>query len=210
MTMKETALEAPITPEMLWENYHEPIAGFVRNRTNRHPDAEDIVQTIFMKAYRHLPDLQDETKLRAWMYQIARNAITDHFCKEKTTGPLPEQILDREEEAADYTEEAVAGMKGVFPYLPDKYREAVELSELKGMSQKELSERLGISYSGAKSRVQRGREMVRDLMNSCCSIETDRYGHIVHYEVVHPRPLGIKGKKRGPAASEAASPNEDI
>ncbi|MDR9857002.1 RNA polymerase sigma factor SigZ [Paenibacillus sp. VCA1] len=179
-----------ITPEMLWEQYHGPILGYVKQKTNRHPDAEDIVQTVFIKAYRHLPQLQDKTKLRAWLFQIARNAIADHFRKEKPTDELPDHMPDPELSAPDgYSEEAIAGMKGVFPYLPDKYREALELSELKGMSQKELSERLGLSYSGAKSRVQRGREMVRDLMNSCCEIQTDRYGNIIDYRAVLPKPV---------------------
>lgn len=185
-----------ITPELLWEQYHGPISGYVKQKTNRHPDAEDIVQTVFMKAYRHLPQLQDETKLRAWLFQIARNAIADHFRKEKPTDELPDHMPGPELLATeDYSEEAIAGMKGVFCYLPDKYREAVELSELKGVSQKELSERLGLSYSGAKSRVQRGRDMVRELMNSCCEIQTDRYGNIIDYRVILPQPV-VSGRVR--------------
>lgn len=149
-----------------------------------------------MKAYRHLPQLQDETKLRAWLFQIARNAIADHFRKEKPTDELPDHMPGPELAAPeDYSEEAIAYMKGVLCYLPDKYREAVELSELKGMSQKELSERLGLSYSGAKSRVQRGRDMVRELMNSCCEIQTDRYGNIIDYRVILPQPV-VSGRVR--------------
>ncbi|MBB3129011.1 RNA polymerase sigma-70 factor (ECF subfamily) [Paenibacillus rhizosphaerae] len=195
-----------ITPEKLWDQYHEPIAGFVARRTNRHPDAEDIVQTVFMKAYRHLPELQDPDRLRAWLYQIARNAVADHFRKERRLDELPEQLPSvAEEEDDDFSQEAICGMKGVIPYLPDKYREAVELSELKGMSQKELSQRLGISYSGAKSRVQRGREMVRDLMNSCCTIRTDKYGSIIDYRVNLPKPVVYGRVSKKPSRRNAGS-----
>ncbi|WP_436756479.1 sigma factor, partial [Streptomyces sp. URMC 124] len=83
-----------------------------------------IVQTVFMKAYRHLPELQDPDRLRAWLYQIARNTVADHFRKEKRLDELPEQIPSvMEEEAEDNLQEAICGMKGVIPYLPDKYRE---------------------------------------------------------------------------------------
>lgn len=201
--------QAGITPEMLWDQYYESIAGFVLRRTNRHPDAEDIVQTVFMKAYRHLPELQDPSRLRAWLYQIARNAVADHFRKEKRLDELPEQIPSvMEEEADDNLQEAISGMKGVMPYLPDKYREAVELSDLKGMSQKELSERLGISYSGAKSRVQRGREMVRDLMNSCCTIRTDGYGNIIDYRVNLAKPIVYGRVTKKPLRRRSASSME--
>ncbi|WP_106406126.1 sigma factor-like helix-turn-helix DNA-binding protein [Paenibacillus solani] len=64
-------------------------------------------------------------------------------------------------------------MMSILTRMPDKYREALELSELQGMSQKQLSEHLNISYSGAKSRVERGRELVKEMMTSCCAIEAD-------------------------------------
>lgn len=198
--------QAGITPEMLWDQYYKPIAAFVARRTNRHPDTEDIVQTVFMKAYRHLPELQDPNRLRAWLYQIARNTVADHFRKEKRLDELPEQIpIVMEEKDEDTLQEAICGMKGVIPYLPDKYREAVELSELKGLSQKELSERLGISYSGAKSRVQRGREMVRDLMNSCCTIRTDKYGNIIDYRVNLSKPIVYGRVAKKPVRRKTAS-----
>ncbi|WP_145135865.1 RNA polymerase sigma factor SigZ [Paenibacillus sp. Y412MC10] len=203
---KANGCRRAITPEMLWDQYHEPISAFVARRTNRHPDTEDIVQTVFMKAYLHLPELQDPDRLRAWLYQIARNAVTDHFRKERRLDELPDQLPSVvEEEDEDFSQEAICGMKGVIPYLPDKYREAVELSELKGMSQKELSERLGISYSGAKSRVQRGREMVRELMNSCCTIQTDGYGSIIDYRVNLPKPVVYGRVAKKPARRKAST-----
>ncbi len=93
-----------------------------------------------------------------------------------------------EELAADCNSEAVAGMMSILTRMPNKYREALELSELQGISQKQLSEQLNISYSGAKSRVQRGRQLVKEMMTSCCTIEADHYGNIVEYSVIHDEP----------------------
>ena len=189
-----------MTFEQLWEQYHDHIRNFVRNKTRSHPDTEDIVQNVFVKAHRRMGDVRDDRKIRSWLFQIARNSIIDHFRKEKRTEELQDQhpIEDRYEEQ-DSAKEAVVGLKNVIRQMPDKYREALELSELKGLSQKELSEQLGISYSGAKSRVQRGREMLKEMMTSCCAIEADRYGNIMDYRVVLKElPRSIK---RGNAAA---------
>jgi len=175
--------------EQLWEEYHEQIRNFVWHKTNDHADTEDIVQMTFMKAYEGMARLQDEEKRRAWIFQIARNSIVDHFRKKKKTETLPDNVnLIEEESVADCNSEAARGMMNILARMPDKYREALELAELQGMSQKQLSEHLNISYSGAKSRVQRGRELVKEMMNSCCTIEADRYGNIVEYSVVHDEP----------------------
>lgn len=66
-------------------------------------------------------------------------------------------------------------MHPIISTLPDKYREALMLSDIKGVSQKEIAEQLNISYSGAKSRVQRGREMLKATYEKCCDISTDVY-----------------------------------
>jgi hypothetical protein len=65
--------------------------------------------------------------------------------------------------------------------LPEPYRQALILTEYQGLSQKQLAERIGISLSGAKSRVQRAREKLRDMLLRCCHFEFDRRGHIVDY-----------------------------
>ncbi|PYI50287.1 RNA polymerase sigma factor SigZ [Paenibacillus flagellatus] len=184
-----------MTFEQLWEQYHVQVRHFVQHKTRHHPDTEDIVQNVFIKAHQRIGDVRDELKIRAWLFQIARNAIVDHFRKTKRTEELQDQLAVEDSYAEpDLETEAVAGLRNVIRRLPDKYREALELSELKGMSQKELSEHLGLSYSGAKSRVQRGRELLKAMMTSCCTIEADRYGNIMDYRVVLDEPR-VTGRK---------------
>ena len=65
--------------------------------------------------------------------------------------------------------------------LPEPYREALVLTSYEGLSQKELAKRLGLSYSGAKSRVQRARERVKDMLMTCCHLEFDRRGTVIDY-----------------------------
>jgi RNA polymerase sigma-70 factor (ECF subfamily) len=110
--------------------------------------------------------------------------LSNYFRKEKWIDELPSQLQSTDEyEEPDLAQEVIACFESVIQQLPEKYKVALELSELQGMSQKELSEQLGISYSGAKSRVQRGREMLKELLTGCCHIESDRYGNIIDFRI---------------------------
>lgn len=193
--------------ESLWDEHYEEIQKFVRRRTKSDADAEDIVQNVFIKAYQGMSLLKEEDKSRAWLFQIARNCIVDHYRKARRTEPLPETMQLAQEEPMDDGDslEAAEDMRSILSYLPEKYREALELADLKGMSQKQLSEYLNISYSGAKSRVQRGRELVKVMMNSCCKIVADPYGNIVEYRVVQDEPQ-VRKKAKG-RQGEGTSPD---
>ncbi|MDQ0058767.1 RNA polymerase sigma factor SigZ [Paenibacillus harenae] len=187
--------------ETLWEGYYAHVRNYVRQKISNRADTEDIVQNIFIKAHEGLVYLKDDDKARAWLFQIARNCIVDYYRKMKKTEELPEQQEAEEESNSDYSTEAAADLVTILPFLPEKYREAIELTDLKGMSQKQLSELLGISYSGVKSRVQRGRELIREMMTSCCEIVSDPYGNIVEYRVVRDEPVHTKKSKRKSAAA---------
>jgi RNA polymerase sigma-70 factor, ECF subfamily len=65
--------------------------------------------------------------------------------------------------------------------LPEKHRDALVLTELEGLTQADAARRLGISVSGAKARVQRGRAQLRTLPLDCCDVALDRRGEITAY-----------------------------
>ena len=66
--------------------------------------------------------------------------------------------------------------------LPPDYQEAVDLSELQGRTQREVAATQGLSLSGAKSRVQLGRVILREMLAACCALELDRDGKILDYD----------------------------
>ena len=114
------------------------------------------------------------------MYQITRNAIIDYYRKEKPADELPFDLPEQiENEESNLNLEFSACVKPFLEQLPEKYREALVLTEFKGYSQKQMSDMLQISVSGAKSRVQRGRLKLRELLQACCHFELDRYGNIL-------------------------------
>ena len=85
-------------------------------------------------------------------------------------------------ERDNLNEQVMGWIPSLIGQLPDRYREAIELYEVNGLTQQEIADRLGISLSGAKSRVQRGREKLKAILNECCSFEQDRHGNIVDYQ----------------------------
>lgn len=172
--------------EQIWDEYHQQVRAFIAHRVRNSAAADDLLQNVFLKIHAHLGTVKESEKVPRWIFQIARNAVIDFYRTQRAAAPLPEDLLESAEagEEQNFTREASACIRDTLQRLPAKYREALELVELEGLSQKEASARLGISYSGAKSRVQRGREKLKALLTGCCHIEADRYGNIVNFRIL--------------------------
>lgn len=180
---------------VLWKKLRSNLKTFILKRVGNEDDAEDILQDVFLKIFTNLDRLKDESRIYAWVYQITRNAINDYF-REKMKricegiSDLPgvgvpgnDEVTGSEEDGGDkIINELVLCLKNMIECLPDKYRHAIVLTELSGLTQKELAQKLGISISGAKSRVQRGRNMLKEKFLECCEFQFDRYGNVIAYQ----------------------------
>ena len=130
--------------------------------------------------------LRDVGKLEGWIYQITRNAIIDHYRSSRATDELPETLGSWEDAYEDdLVTRLTADVREMAEALPEPYREAFLLTAYEGVGQKEFAERLGLSYSGAKARVQRARQKVKDMLMICCHFEFDRRGMIIDYHEHH-------------------------
>ncbi len=167
----------------IWKEYHDKLHGFILSRVNEASIADDILQDVFMRILSRIDSLKDCDKLQSWIYQIARNAIIDYYRSQKTTSELPPTLIASEGESSNVARKDIdACLMPMIRSLPDPYQEAVLLSEIEGRTQKEVAEKQGISLSGAKSRVQRGRVMLKEMMFGCCSFEFDKRGNVIDYE----------------------------
>ena len=166
------------SPEVLiWNQTQERLLGFVLRYTKDKALAEDIVQDVFLKVHDRLPQLREREKISGWIFRIARNTITDHF--RSTSKTITATDLDWENDGITLNDCVSHCLTQMMQTLPDKYREALELAELKDMSQLQLAETLNLSYSGAKSRVQRARQMLKERMDRAYHIQFDRYGNAI-------------------------------
>ena len=167
------------TLEHIWHEFAVKLGQFIRSRVSDPATAEDILQDVFVKIQKRLGQLQDPAKLEGWIYLIARNAIIDHYRTRKETVEVSETLPVEAPANDGELEELKASFRRMIYSLPEPYREAIVLTELEGLTQQALADRLGISLSGAKSRVQRGRAQLKRLLDECCTFEFDRRGKVI-------------------------------
>ncbi len=169
--------------EEIWHAYQSRIRGFIASRIDDKSAADDLLQEVFIKIHTRLGQLDDGERLGSWLFQITRNAINDHYRARRPQQPFDESLLEENDESVALARrELEACLLPMIENLPDNYRDAVRLSEIDGLTQEAVAERLGLSLSGAKSRVQRGRRQIRGMMESCCRLEFDHRGHLVDYD----------------------------
>lgn len=175
-----------VTTERAWRDFSERLRRFIGVRVASTTEADDLLSDVFVKVHANIDSLEDEDRLAPWLFQITRNTITDHYRKRRLPSIDLDGVERRAPEEAETAEASVrASLRAMVDQLPDKSREALILTEFEGLTQKQLAERLGISVSGAKSRVQRARAQLRDELLACCHFEFDRRGRIIDYS---PRP----------------------
>jgi RNA polymerase sigma-70 factor (ECF subfamily) len=171
-----------------WKNYGQNVTDYVRKRIRDEDVTKDLTQDIFVKIYTFCQkhDFSCEkagvTNLRSWIFQIAQNTIVDyarHEQRYQRSESVPEMA------AVSETDAYFQGQQYIEPLLslmPVAYAEPLRLADLEQVPQQEVANRLNLSLSGAKSRIQRGREKLRVLLEECTYIETDSNGHLISLE----------------------------
>jgi RNA polymerase sigma-70 factor (ECF subfamily) len=170
--------------EIFWNEFSSGLQSFILSKVKNNADAEDILQEIYIKIHNSIDTLNDKTRIKSWIYQIARNMIIDYY-RSKSRIITSEDILINipgtltEDKLMDT---AISDMVKMMEKLSPEYCEALCLTEIEGMNQKEYAEKKGLSYSGAKSRVQRGRQMLKELLLNCCHYQFDKYGTVINIQ----------------------------
>jgi RNA polymerase sigma-70 factor (ECF subfamily) len=177
-------------PSTLWNDFAPPLRAFLARRVPAGVDADDLLQEVFLRVIRHLNTLRATDRPEAWLFQIARNALRDSLRarqrRDGRTDPLEIDLPDESDAAAVRASETELArcLTSMIGRLPEPYRSAIEFTSLRGLTQAGAARDAGISLSGMKSRVQRGREQLRQMLVRCCEIEVDVRGGISDF---HPR-----------------------
>lgn len=174
------------TIESVYQDFHARLRSFTLQHVSDPEVADDILQNVYLKIHANIGGLRDTDRLESWIYQVTRNAITDYFRRARPQEELPDSLPAPAEEEPDTASELAASVGDMLRCLPPKYRQALELTDFQGLSQAELAARLQISLSGAKSRVQRARQMLKAAFLDCCHFEFDRYGRVIDYHANCP------------------------
>lgn len=172
----------PKNIESIWAEFSKPLKGFIGRRIKNDQDVDDILQNVFYKVHSSISSLREADRIHAWVYRIARNAITDFYRTKKSEEDfieLTEDIVSEKEDDFTVNEEIAQCLKQMLDHLPEKDREAILLTEFQNLTQRELSEIMDLSLSGAKSRVQRARSKLKEILLGCCHLEIDRLGNVI-------------------------------
>lgn len=165
----------------IWTNFQKELSHFIQKRTQDSNATADILQEVFVKVINKIDTLNQTKNLRQYLYAMVRNAIVDYYRQQKpvlSEEHIPEATFTIDSANQLNTIIASCCVRPFIEQLAPKYKEALILSELEQVPQTELAQKLDISYSGAKSRVQRGREKLKEQLLQCCQIESDPYGNI--------------------------------
>jgi RNA polymerase sigma-70 factor, ECF subfamily len=166
------------TTEFIWTSFHKELHAFIRHSLRDEMASDDVLQDVFVKIHTRRHTLNDEGKLVSWVWQITRNTVLDYFRTKKQFTELPVELaLPHQENPFNAT-----FAQCISPFihnLSPQHKKAIEKVDIEGMPQKQFAEQEGISYTAAKSRVQRARLHLKALFLQCCSMPADKYGNIL-------------------------------
>jgi RNA polymerase sigma-70 factor (ECF subfamily) len=183
--------------QLIWSRFGDRLGAFIARRVGNQADADDILQEVFLRIHQHASAVERTDRLVSWLFQVTRNAIADYYRAPARRRELPAGLGDdlelgrddalAESDAADLASpqawrELAACLRPLLDRLPPSYRDAVELVDLNGVPHHEAAVRFGLSVSGTKSRVQRGRRALRQLLDDCCRLELDAGGRVADFQ----------------------------
>jgi RNA polymerase sigma-70 factor (ECF subfamily) len=171
----------------IWEELHRRLLAYIDRRVANRDDAKDVLQDVFVRIQANASKIADVESVTGWVYHITRNAIADHHrarakAEEVNTERVdPASVADTATATAieaggiesEAGEELARCIAPLLQRLPEPYRKAVARTDLEGASQQQAAEEAGISLSGMKSRIQRGRAKLKKALLDCCSVELD-------------------------------------
>lgn len=186
----------------IWQQLHDRLRAFIAKRVADEAEVNDILQEVFVRMHRGIDGLKDPQRVVAWVYQITRHTIIDHYraperrrelpaglaADIETTGTaLATSVVSDSADSGEHRSELAGCLRPMIDQLDKGYREALILVELEGLTQQAAAKRIGLSLSGMKSRVQRGRQQLKRNLEDCCLIQLDQRNGVADYTVRNPR-----------------------
>jgi len=185
--------ERAIDVETVWAEVGTSLERFVRRHVADPHAAQDVVAEVLLRIHQHLRNVDDHERVTAWVFRIARNAITDHYRRtgrRRVDGDDGVDALAGGDSADGWLDDQAAVLtdlasciRPLVDALPGDYRRALVLTDLEGRTQAEAARLEGVSVSGMKSRVQRGRRLFAALVRDCCEVTTDTRGELVDFRL---------------------------
>lgn len=161
--------------QKIWNTFNDELYFFILKKVKDKDATNDIFQNTFLKIHKNLSKLKSEDKVKAWVFQIARNEINNHYNSEsiyveksQVEKEIPSQIYDH-----------VCCFDTFINDLPKIYKQVIELIYIKGLKQLKVAEELGISLANVKIRIKRAKEILKIKFSECCKYEFNKSGKLI-------------------------------
>jgi RNA polymerase sigma-70 factor (ECF subfamily) len=168
--------------ESLWAEFSGPLRGYLRKQTASDADADDLLQEVFLRIHLNVCHLKDTSKLQGWVYRIARNVVINRVRAGKVRQQSdldPDTMPDGSDPSGRDVIDLTPTLKRFMQALPETYRVPLIRQEFQGQSLQEIAQDLGLTLTATKSRVRRGRILLRGMLDDCCRFEFDRRGRVI-------------------------------
>lgn len=165
----------------LISEFSTQLEGYLVKRTQDTNLSKDILQEVMVKVINAHQKNERVDNLRAWIYQVTKNTLADHYRK---LSPITNFIPESEQEYSGSNEPEIyfiidTYLKPMINLLPEKYRSFLIMSDLENIPQKEIASQTGLSLTATKARIQRARKQLHALFYTCCEVELDAKGRFV-------------------------------
>ena len=170
------------TPETVFREFHKHLSLYVAKRLRQSDDAQDVLQEVYLRVVRNNETLAQTKKPLAWLYTITRSVLIDHYRKSaraQQNAKTPSIELEMLNEEIEYSPEFEKCLSPLIANLSPKYRDAIVFSQRDEGTQSDFARQQKINLSAAKSRIQRGRKLLKQAVLGCCQVEFDSNNRVM-------------------------------
>lgn len=160
-----------------WRDHEAELRGYLLHRLGDADSADDMLQDTFLKSMRQGAAFCVIDNPRAWLFQVARNALIDRSRLAKPLVELPDDLAapDEKRHAVDELDACLARN---LAEMPVEDRLIIEQCDLQGLRQQDFAQAHGLSLPATKSRLLRARQRLREALTANCQVRFDDSGHV--------------------------------
>ena len=162
----------------IWNEFSEALKRFIFSKVKNQEITDDVLQEVFIKIHLNHHKIKKQGSVKSWIFTLTNNAIKDYLRAQSKSSSISPGMVELENDLKD-EHSAKDCILPLVKNLPPTYKDAILLSEIKGLKQAEVAKILNLSVSGAKSRIQRGRELLKQGFIECCDYTLNEFGHLV-------------------------------
>ncbi|MEO9891070.1 sigma-70 family RNA polymerase sigma factor [Aurantibacter sp.] len=170
-----------MTFNIIWNKHKSYLINFIKTKINNEHIAEDILQEVSIKLVDNLKRKTEIKNYKTWLFQVARNTIADYYRKNNKHSEL---LINQPENNIE-SSACVCDLSGfvIQTYLPEKYSTPLYMSDIEQKPQQEIAEILNLSLTATKSRIQRGRKKLKELVSDCIDISYNNRGQVSDFQL---------------------------